>query len=227
MKISKRDLIFFFGFLAAVNLFLVYRYRNLKPYYQYEMIIKTKAIFYDEVQHLCKKISNPEFWNTGSGLQLSDTERENINAIKSASYKEEEFYIFSMKIEAKDSAELLSAAGKIQNIFTDDKYLKEKFFDREKDFQEMSGEYSGLMRNTVSKQYLSDSARSINIYDMKVKHYMAGYINELWQKELSLQPVSGNKISYVRPDFFRKYLLSNIIAAVAVIFIFIFFRSKK
>ena len=97
MKISTKNIIIVLGILIAGNGFAYFKYGNTQPYYEYELVLKSKALLYDQLQQLCRKITSTTFPEHDRFLSLSDLEKENIKSISYTSFKEEDYYVFSLK----------------------------------------------------------------------------------------------------------------------------------
>lgn len=227
MKISTKSIIIILGILVAGNVFAYLKYGNAKPFYQYELVLKSKALLYDQLQQLSRKITSTTFQERDRFLNLSDPEKENIKNISYTSFKEEDYYVFSLKISTKDTSTLIRTADKILSVFYRDSYLKEKYFAQEEIARTLRDTYSRIKHQLDVKQDSTNLNSSMIGYDLEVKKFLFNHFHSSSQKELSLPEINSHNITFQRPDFSRVLIITNIVCLVLSTFVLISFKRNE
>jgi len=206
--IMKRSLLIISLFIIAALAYVNFSHRNDKSYYLWTGKILSRADFYDR----CKEVTNQ--WTKDEALKkelLKSTASTNSNLkfLKADSYRNEDIYVFEIKIGVEDTAGILSIAPLLQQRLTNDKVLEARFFGR-----------LNQMRNLIAFSDTTDKS-NVSVDALIMREYikfqtLANLENS--QRMLSYSFPSNSEFVKMEQNNSRSYIFGLVLALVAGFF---------
>jgi len=211
----KRSWLIISLFIIAALAFVNFSHRNDKSYYLWTGKILSRADFYDR----CKEVTDQ--WTKDEALKKellnsTTTTNSNLKFLKADSYRNEDIYVFEIKIGVEDTAGISSIAPLLEQRLTNDKVLEARFFGR-----------LNQMRNLITFSDTTDKS-NVSVDALMMREYikfqtLANLENS--QRMLSYTFPKNNEFVKIEQSNSRSYIFAIVLALVAGFFTIIVLKK--
>jgi len=206
--IMKRSWLIIPLFIIAALAFVNFSHRNDKSYYLWTGKILSRADFYDR----CKEITQQ--WTKDETLKKelvksTFTPISNLKFFKADSYRNEDIYVFEIKIGVEDTVGIFPIAPLLEKRLTIDKVLEARFFGR-----------LYQMRNLIAFSDTTDK-NNASVDALMMREYikfqtLANLENS--QRMLSYSFPSNSEFVKIEPNNSRSYIFALVLALLTGFF---------